>query len=108
MTRQPSSSLITSGSETMPLEISDSVSGKLYRLDPETCGCTDCIVGNSKPINEASAAEVLLLLDGKLRNATSYNLAEFYLIVDGAGNRRAIIMPWEATKYGLEPVEIGW
>jgi len=43
---------------------------KLQRLDPPDCGCTDCITGYSKPVDETSQKELKKLHKGKLQNAT--------------------------------------
>ena len=44
--------------------------GKLNRIDPPDCGCTDCLTGYSEPANEVSQKELKKLFKGKLRNAT--------------------------------------
>ncbi len=39
-------------------------------IDPEDCGCTDCIVGDSVPLNAASNADKVLYLLGMVYNRT--------------------------------------
>jgi hypothetical protein len=43
---------------------------KLKRIDPPDCGCTDCIIGYSKPINHCSCDELMLLHLELLQNAS--------------------------------------
>lgn len=47
------------------------------RVDPRTCGCTDCIVGYSIPLEFATQRQLQMLLNGVLVNATGYSLSEF-------------------------------
>lgn len=45
---------------------------KPVRLDPETCGCTDCIVGYSVPMSQATLKQIKKASKGKMQNATYY------------------------------------
>lgn len=44
---------------------------KLRRIDPRGCGCTDCIVGESKPIDRCDQNELQGLYLGYLTNASN-------------------------------------
>jgi hypothetical protein len=46
------------------------VSTRLARIDPPECGCTDCLIGYSKPMNQATREELLRLEAGGYINAT--------------------------------------
>jgi hypothetical protein len=43
---------------------------QLMRVDPENCGCADCLVGYSKPIDHCSDGELIQLAYGYLQNAS--------------------------------------
>jgi hypothetical protein len=47
------------------------------QIDPPFCGCTECILGEYVPLNEATDDQVWKMLVGSLRNATGYDLDEF-------------------------------
>lgn len=47
---------------------------RLWRLDPPGCGCTDCLVGNSKPIDEASERELFDARAGVLVNSSGHHV----------------------------------
>ncbi len=57
------------------------MTGRPNRIDPYGCGCTDCIVGWSKPLEAATDAEVLLMLRGGVDNATGYTADQFAVSV---------------------------
>lgn len=44
---------------------------ELKAVDPEGCGCTDCITGHAAPVNLLNREEQLGLLGGSYRNRTS-------------------------------------
>lgn len=46
----------------------------IARIDPHDCGCTDCICGESKPINKCSDDELLAAYLGIIENASSCGL----------------------------------
>ena len=48
--------------------------GTLFRLDPDGCGCTDCLTGESVPYDRATEAQVVACALGKLVNATGREL----------------------------------
>lgn len=50
---------------------------KTKRIDPEGCGCTDCLTGYSKPLNSATHEELFLMLHGAITNATSLDSENF-------------------------------
>ena len=43
---------------------------ELKRIDPVDCGCTDCIIGYSKPIDCCTESELVRLHFGLLQNAS--------------------------------------
>lgn len=45
-------------------------SAKLLAIDPPTCGCTECLVGEYMPEAQASREEILEMLHGRLGNHT--------------------------------------
>ena len=45
---------------------------ELKRIDPEYCGCVDCIIGYSKPINTWTQEDLGRLYAGLLQNASGY------------------------------------
>lgn len=53
-----------------PSEIGARVANFLGQIDPNGCGCTECLVGEYKPLEAASYEEVFAMLTGKLSNAT--------------------------------------
>jgi hypothetical protein len=48
--------------------------GEPLRLDPEGCGCTDCLTGRSVPWEMASDEQRLACAQGLLSNATGLTL----------------------------------
>jgi len=55
--------------ERTPVQISDSRTVK--RIDPIGCGCTDCIVGYSIPLDIASEHQIKAMVRGHLIDATA-------------------------------------
>lgn len=43
----------------------------LAAIDPKGCGCTECLTGEYKPIDNATRDDILALLEGDLRNNTN-------------------------------------
>lgn len=43
---------------------------KPWAIDPKGCGCTECIIGEYVPMDEASALEWLRVLTGDIDNHT--------------------------------------
>jgi hypothetical protein len=73
---------------------------KLHRLDPPNCGCTDCILRDwSIPVDTADNDQIMLMLAGKLDNATCYHLSDFLVIKNGDGDVLAVIMPWQRDAF---------
>ena len=50
---------------------------QLRRIDPENCGCTDCHIGYSRPVDAATGAELYAMLNGELVNATGLEEDDF-------------------------------
>lgn len=44
---------------------------RVMAVDPIGCGCTNCIVGRSRPVDELNLKQVIKLHFGKLDNRTS-------------------------------------
>ena len=54
----------------MPATDREEVSPSVRRLDPSSCGCTDCQTGYSRPWDEVSEEELLACAHGEIDNAT--------------------------------------
>lgn len=46
----------------------------IQRVDPKGCGCTDCLTGYSKPLDQVGHGSLRRLLDGTVYNATGIDL----------------------------------
>jgi hypothetical protein len=46
----------------------------LQRLDPRGCACTDCLIGYSRPISEATDAQLFDAARGLIDNASGQTL----------------------------------
>lgn len=42
-------------------------------IDPEYCGCTECLTRKYVPLNQASAQQVINMLNSEIGNNTGYN-----------------------------------
>jgi len=49
-------------------------------IDPPGCGCTECMTGEYVPLERASAAQILDLFRGRLRDNTDHTV--FTLVVN--------------------------
>lgn len=47
------------------------------RIDPRGCGCTNCIVGDSVPMDQAGTLDLFNMINGQIHNATGYPLDDF-------------------------------
>lgn len=43
---------------------------QILAIDPFGCGCTECVIGEYKPLQSATDQELLLMLAGVIRNNT--------------------------------------
>ncbi len=43
---------------------------EIRRVDPEGCGCVDCIVGYSLPVDLINGMQAVLVCQGLIRNAS--------------------------------------
>lgn len=57
-------------------------------VDPDGCGCTDCLTGRSVPLNQATPEQIAALVSGRLRDRTETPLTiNAAVIVEAAGHR---------------------
>lgn len=56
----------------------------IKRVDPEGCGCTDCMIGHSRPFDETTDEQLIDLIRGNLQDATGYDAV---VIADEARER---------------------
>jgi hypothetical protein len=52
-------------------------------IDPPGCGCTECITGLYRPIDQASDEELIAMILGEIPNHSGYDVAEFMVRDDG-------------------------
>jgi hypothetical protein len=41
------------------------------QIDPDTCGCTECLIGLYVPLGQATTEQIKAMMRGELSNATS-------------------------------------
>lgn len=71
------------------------------RIDPPTCGCTDCITGYSRPLNKCGDDEQFAaLLHGEVENATSVELADLHLVLNARGRANFGEFLWAELRAG--------
>jgi len=46
-------------------------------IDPPGCGCTECITGLYRPIDQASDKELIAMILGEIPNHSGYGVADF-------------------------------
>lgn len=78
----------------------------LHRLDPVTCGCTDCITGYSKPLESATTDDIRRMLTGDLQDATSmrFSVTRTHIFEDGKiqpGVQVTVGAVWEVHGIGM-------
>lgn len=56
------------------------VAMRVIAIDPPFCGCTECIVGDYVPLNEASPAQIFLMLMRKIRDNTSAEIISLDIV----------------------------
>lgn len=44
------------------------------RIDPKGCGCTDCLVGWSRPLDQASEFDLAMAAAGFIQNASGCDI----------------------------------
>lgn len=68
---------------------------KLIAIDPWDCGCTECIIGEYKPLARADDDDIADLLAGRLRDNTyegSLEVAVSYLTERGSNSRMKLVV----------------
>ena len=48
---------------------------RIIAIDPIGCGCTECLIGQYVPLDQATDRQIAMLVLGKLRNNTSTPIA---------------------------------
>lgn len=59
-------------------------------IDPPGCGCTECITGIYRPIDQANDDELIAMILDEIPNHSGYNVADFQVRDDGL----VITPPW--------------
>lgn len=78
---------------------------KLLAIDPENCGCTECLIGEYRPLNQATEDELVQLVRGELKDNTSEWVTVEYDDYSGVTVRignRTVRLP-EDDIYSLPP-----
>jgi hypothetical protein len=66
------------------IEVEWFIDVELKSVDPPGCGCTGCLTGESKPINECTRDEIEFMLAGNLVNNSGSEIqVRYYLDIDG-------------------------
>jgi hypothetical protein len=50
----------------------------INRIDPIGCGCTDCLIGYSKPIDYCDQGELALAMCGAVDNASDHKITRTF------------------------------
>ena len=61
-------------------------------IDPPGCGCTECMIGQYVPLDQATGQQVLALLAGKLHDHTDRDM-EFTATIRAKGTE----LSWEVV-----------
>jgi len=46
-------------------------------IDPPGCGCTECLTGLYRPIDQATDEELIAMILGEIPNHSGYSVADF-------------------------------
>lgn len=64
-------------------------------IDPKGCGCTECCTGEYIPLDRATPEQIMLMINGKIRNNTGEAWAVQPRIISEYG-----------TVFDLDPVQV--
>lgn len=76
------------------------------QVDPPGCGCTECIIGQYVPLDQASVTQVADMLEGRLGNGTYWERGEWLTVRDGEGKIIRIIDPRKNDEF-LDAINAG-
>lgn len=57
---------------------------KVLAIDPYHCGCTECIIGEYVPLEQATDDQLIAMILGELANHTGYEVTDFFVNDDGS------------------------
>ena len=72
------------------------------RVDPPTCGCTDCLTGYSVPLNLATWQTIRAMIHGDVQDATSTDLDVMVVVTPARERGWPDRQAWK-WKYGRTP-----
>jgi hypothetical protein len=79
----PDADRITAAQEAIRQAADKPGFGKLVAIDPYGCGCTECLVGEYKPLDYATDEELIAMILGELANHTGYEITAFHVLDSG-------------------------
>jgi len=67
---------------------------RVIAIDPSGCGCTECMVGEYVPLDQATAEQVVDMLAGSVRNNTCRDLrvSLVYTLGNGLDMSQAVLV----------------